>query len=252
MIGDVSRDGKVLLTQEKARQSLLGKGPSAAEEIDLSWLDWSLPTGISDGRHPIPFRRVGRGGRSGLLGLRPKNGRFASDPARHRIGPAPLARRQERRSPSWTPAPARARDLPDRRGRAEAPRHRQPDGNRRAMAPGRPAFDFRGNEPGRGVRLFVQTLGAGKPRAFTPEGYRGGEEERLSDGPSSWRRARSTPLPVPDRGRGADPGHRTRGERRSWPDGPQTRPAFMLGGQRAALSRLSSEPRTGRGSHGEP
>ena len=36
-----------------------------------------------------------------------------------------------------------------------------PDGKR---------FVFSGNEPGRGVRLYVQDVSAGKPKAISPEG----------------------------------------------------------------------------------
>jgi Tol biopolymer transport system component len=173
-IDDVSADGKVLITQSKSRQSLLGKGPSATEEIDLSWLDWSLPAGISRDGTRFLFDESGEGGGAGYsVYVRKTDG---SPPVRLGSGSAQHISADGKNVVAIVDASTRPRLVIYPTGAGE-PRFLDtgnvsvvvalwhPDGQRLILA---------GNEPGRGVRLFLQPVEGGKPTPFTPEGYRMG------------------------------------------------------------------------------
>jgi dipeptidyl aminopeptidase/acylaminoacyl peptidase len=61
-IQDVSRDGRVLLIDEMRRLGLSSLAPGASKERDLSWLDWSRPSGLSKDGRTIMFYESGEGG----------------------------------------------------------------------------------------------------------------------------------------------------------------------------------------------
>jgi Tol biopolymer transport system component len=173
-IDDVSADGNALITQSKSRQSLLGKGPSATEEIDLSWLDWSLPAGISQEGARFLFDESGEGGGPGYsVYVRKTDG---SPPVRLGPGSAQHISPDGKLVVAIVEASTRPRLVIYPTGAGE-PRFLD-SGNLSVLAalwhPDGQRLILTGNEPGRGVRLFVQDVGGGKPRAFTPEGYRSG------------------------------------------------------------------------------
>ncbi|HYB53085.1 MAG TPA: protein kinase, partial [Thermoanaerobaculia bacterium] len=64
-IQDVSRTGRVLLSQDKAHQGLVAFGPGLDKELDLSWLDWSLAASISRDGSMVLFDESGEGGGAG-------------------------------------------------------------------------------------------------------------------------------------------------------------------------------------------
>jgi Tol biopolymer transport system component len=72
---DIAPDGRVLLANMQWRQAMTFRGPSDTRERELSWLDWSLPTGISPDGKLIVFSETGEGGgEGGTLYLRETNG----------------------------------------------------------------------------------------------------------------------------------------------------------------------------------
>jgi len=64
-VEDVSRTGKLLLSQDKARQGVMAFAPGMDKERDLSWLDWSIPAGISSDGSTVLFDESGEGGGPG-------------------------------------------------------------------------------------------------------------------------------------------------------------------------------------------
>ncbi len=166
---DVSRDGRVLLTQENFRAGMVALPPGQTEERELSWLDSSLVTDLSPDGKTLLFTEAGDGGGAtyavytrpadgspavrlgdGLGTSLSPDGRWVFSivhPARHQIVLLPMGAGEARRlEPSgmtyhwggWFP-----------------------DGQR---------IHFAANEPGRGLRVWVQDLAGGKPRSITPEG----------------------------------------------------------------------------------
>ena len=59
---DVAPGGEVLLARNDARRGIIGLAPGATEEEDLSWLDWSRPSDLSDDGQWLLFEEQGQGG----------------------------------------------------------------------------------------------------------------------------------------------------------------------------------------------
>ena len=56
---DVSKTGLVLLTHDNVRKGIMGLGPGQTKERDLSWLEWSVPTDLSDDGTTLLFNEEG-------------------------------------------------------------------------------------------------------------------------------------------------------------------------------------------------
>ena len=65
VLHDVARDGRVILDRSTVRFELKGRFPGAEGERDLSWLDLSLPTDLSDDGRQLVFAESGAGGGPG-------------------------------------------------------------------------------------------------------------------------------------------------------------------------------------------
>ena len=177
MLLDVFRDGRVLLTRASWRRELIGVFASEAKERDLSWLDYSYPADLSPDGKSLLFDEEGGGGglaysKTGGLSyavyLRGTDGSAAvllGEGGAVALSPdSKWAISQTQTSPSQlllTPTGAgQSRVLT-----SDAINHSWarwfPDGKR---------LLFSGNEPERGVRLYIQDLAGGKPKAITPEG----------------------------------------------------------------------------------
>ncbi len=64
-IRDISKDGKVLMTNESARLGILERGAADEKDRELSWLDYSLVTDISPDGQKILITESGEGGGTG-------------------------------------------------------------------------------------------------------------------------------------------------------------------------------------------
>ena len=56
---DLSKAGLVLLTHDNVRKGIMGLGPGQSKERDLSWLEWSVPTDLSDDGATLLFNEEG-------------------------------------------------------------------------------------------------------------------------------------------------------------------------------------------------
>ncbi len=171
-IEDVSRDGRVLVSQDKARQGMYGRGPGMEKDIELSWLDWSLAAGISSDGATVLFDESGEGGGPGYSvyerkmdgspAIRLGEGSAQALSADGRLALAIVHPSSDPHVVIYTTGAGEPK-LVETPGLAVQSATWLPDGKR---------ILFAGNEPGRGVRLYVQGIDGGKPRALTPEGYR--------------------------------------------------------------------------------
>ncbi len=169
---DVSRTGKVLLSQDKARQGLVAYGPGLEKEQDLSWLDWSLADSISRDGSTILFDESGEGGGPGYSTYaRKMDGSPAirlgegSAQSLSPDGKLALAIVHPSSNPKVVIYPVGSGDpkFLETPGLTVQAAAWLPDGNRVLLA---------ANEPGRGVRIYLYELASRKSRALTPEGYR--------------------------------------------------------------------------------
>jgi Tol biopolymer transport system component len=167
---DVSPDGRVLLSHWHGRTALMTLPPGGAVERDLSWLDGSLLADLSDDGKTLLFTEQGEGSGSLLYSvwLRKTDG---SDAIRLGEGLACSL------SPDgkWAlavrlrPSPAQLFLLPTGPGEPKTVTNDAINHRVAGWFPDGKGIFFGGNEPGKGLRLYVQDLDGGKPRPLTPD-----------------------------------------------------------------------------------
>src|SRR5271167_4660640 len=182
MIFDIFKDGRVLLMRASWRRELVGMTADDAKQHDLSWLDYTYPADISADGKTLLFDEEGGGGsldysKSGGLSyavyirktdgspavLLGEGGAVALSPD----GKAVIAQTQD--SPSQlnllTTGAGEAKTI-TKDNINHSWSHWFPDGKR---------ILFTGNEPGKGVRLYVLDVASGKSQPITQEGVNGNE-----------------------------------------------------------------------------
>ena len=180
MLFDIWKDGRVLMMRASWRRELVGMIAGETKQRDLSWLDYSYPAGLSPDGKTLLFDEEGGGGslaysKSGGLSyavyirktdgspavLLGEGGALALSPD----GKSVISQTQD--SPSQlrllTTGAGEARDLTKDNVNLTWARW-FPDGKR---------ILFSGNEPGQGVRLYVQDIASNRSQAITPEGVDG-------------------------------------------------------------------------------
>jgi serine/threonine protein kinase/dipeptidyl aminopeptidase/acylaminoacyl peptidase len=180
MIFDIFKDGRVLLMRASWRRELIGMSADDNKQHDLSWLDYTYPADLSADGKTLLFDEEGGGGsldysKSGGLSyavyirktdgspavLLGEGGAVSLSPD----GKSVIAQTQA--SPSQlrllTTGAGEPKDLTkDDINHSWA--HWFPDGKR---------ILFSGNEPNKGVRLYVYEPAAGKTSPISPEGVSG-------------------------------------------------------------------------------
>jgi Tol biopolymer transport system component len=166
---DVGKEGNVLLTRGIDRAGIVGLAPGETKERDLSWLDWSVPNDLSADGKAVLFSEAGEGGGPKYaVYLRKTDG-------------SPAVRLGEGTGTALSPDGKWAVAHPNS---ASAPLLLLPTGvgemkpltqdrinhlRVRWFSDGK-RFVFVGNEPGHGMRLYVQSVEESKPHAISPEG----------------------------------------------------------------------------------
>jgi len=180
MLLDIAKDGRVLLMRASWRRELMGVTDSDAKEHELSWLDYSYPADLSADGKTLLFDEEGGGG---ALSYSKSGGLSYAVYIRKTDGsPAVLLGEGGARalSPDGKSVVAVTQDSPTQlklltTGAGE-PKELTNDNVNRGFAhwfPDGKRILFSGNEPGKGVRLYVYELASGKSQAITPEGVNG-------------------------------------------------------------------------------
>jgi serine/threonine protein kinase/Tol biopolymer transport system component len=165
-IQDIARDGSVLLGDGTARREIVGYAAIGAPPRNLTELNWSFPTDISDDGKRVLFTEQQRPppsvyvrGLDGSPAVRIAEGEgYAFSPDGRW---ALTVRIPERRKVVLVPTGAGEPKTLDLGEVTCGWANWFPDGKQLLLA---------ASEPGRGVRLFVLDVAGGKPRAITPEG----------------------------------------------------------------------------------
>ena len=178
---DVARDGRVLLTRDVPRVGMVGMTAGSNKERDLSWMDWSAPKDLSTDGKTLLFTESGEAGGenyaaylrqtdgSPAIRLGDGNGFALSPDKKWVVGGLPKP-------------PVQFYLLPTGAGEAKPLTHDNinhmwtrwfPDGKR---------LLFAGDEPGKGVRLYVQDTDGSPPRAITAEGVNSSQFAISPDG----------------------------------------------------------------------
>jgi len=169
---DASKDGRVLMVQDKARLGISALLSGAEKERDFSWLDWSLIRDVSaDGLTLLFGESAEGGGAGGSAYVRRADGSPAV-----RLGPGnPFKLASDGRLALAIVGGAGNQRIVLYPIGAGEPKTFPPAGLRIDLAtllPDGRKILFSGAEPGRGVRLWLQGVEEDKPRAISPEGYR--------------------------------------------------------------------------------
>jgi len=170
LLGDIRKDGSVLLSHDTGRRGIIGRAPGATEDRDLSWLDWSQPLALSDDGTTLLISEQGDGGGTGYsVYLRKTDGSPAV-----RLGKGDA----EALSPDgkfvlamqMNPAPSQIMLMPTGAGDAKLVTNDAITHNDAKFMPDGKHMLFVGFEPGRPPRNFIQDLVGGAPKPVTPEG----------------------------------------------------------------------------------
>jgi Tol biopolymer transport system component len=170
-IRDISKDGRVLMTNESSRLGILERREGEDKERELSWLDFSLVAGISSDGKLITLTESGEGGgpnysayirkTDGTAAVRLGDGTagaISADGAWMISIAHPASDPQLVLLPTGVGEPLAV----PKEGLAPTDADWLPDGRR---------ILFSATELGRGMRLYIRDVAGGKPRPFTPEGY---------------------------------------------------------------------------------
>jgi eukaryotic-like serine/threonine-protein kinase len=170
LVQDVSREGRVLLTNLSSRDWIICLPPGETKESDLGWLDASGLEALSrDGRTLVFGETHLGGGASGAIYIRKTDGSPAvrlADGYPEDLSPDGkwILGRPTKDAHEWVlvpTGPGSIRRLP--RGRLTHLYEADflPDGRR---------IVFAASEEGHGTRAYVQDVEGGEPRAISPEG----------------------------------------------------------------------------------
>jgi len=166
---DVSRDGRVLVSDDKWRRRVFYRAPGAVRDVELSWLDWTYPRGVSSDWSRLLFDELGDGGgRDYAIYIRTTNGGAATRLGRgNALALSPDGK--------WVlsatvDTPSRLVLLPTGAGAPRPLLSGALDHRVASWLPDGSGFVFGGGEPGAPGRIYVQDLAGGEPRPVGPEG----------------------------------------------------------------------------------
>jgi eukaryotic-like serine/threonine-protein kinase len=166
---DVARDGRVLMKRDANREEIKGHIGGDPQERELSWFDYSLAADLSRDGKTLLFAEVGEaGGATYGIYTRGTDGSPAI-----RLGDGnPQGLSPDGR---WVLAlthttPEQLFLLPTKAGEARAVTNDAIDHSSAGWLPDGKRVIFSGSEPGHTIRIYVQDLDGGKPRAISPEG----------------------------------------------------------------------------------
>jgi len=167
---DVARSGRVLLTRESPRVGILGILQGDEREREMSFLDYSFAADIAPDAKVLLFDEEGEAGganytvflrksdRSPVVRLGEGNAMAISPDGKWALSMAPTPNSPFKLLPTGTGDP-----------RSLAVEGVSPE-QAAAWLPDSKGIVFAGSEPGHKLRLYVQSVDGGKPRAISPEG----------------------------------------------------------------------------------
>ena len=162
------------MTRDTFRNEILALAPGESKERDLTWLDWSLPSAMSADGKKILFSEAGEGGGAGYsVYIRGTDGSPAvrlgegSSQDLSPDGEWALAIVHPASDPQLVAYPTGAgeKKVFSKEGLSVQGASFMPDGKQILMT---------ASEPGHRPRNYLRGMDGSKPRAVTPEGFRGG------------------------------------------------------------------------------
>jgi eukaryotic-like serine/threonine-protein kinase len=165
---DIARDGRVLLKREVARNEIKAHIAGASGERELSWFDGSLPLDLSPDGKTLLFGEFGvAGGSTYAAYIRGTDGTPAI-----RLGdgvPLVLSRDGAWALCATHSPPQQLFLLPTKAGEPKKITNDSIEHLAAAWDSTGKRIVFSGSEPGHAVRMYIQDLNGGTPKAITPE-----------------------------------------------------------------------------------
>jgi Tol biopolymer transport system component/tRNA A-37 threonylcarbamoyl transferase component Bud32 len=166
---DVARDGRVLITRDVPRVGMVGMAGGSAKERDLSWLDWSAPKDLSADGKKLLFTESGEAGGENYSSY--MRGTDGSPAIRLGDGISFALSPDQKWALSGLPRPpVQFILLPTGAGESRVVTHDNINRLAARWFPDGKRMLFSGDEPGKGVRLYVQDLNGGPAKPITEEG----------------------------------------------------------------------------------
>ncbi len=166
---DTRRNGQTLLKRELSRHHIKAHIAGDIREQELSWFDASLPAALSNDGKTLLFAEVGEaGGATYGAYIRGTEG----SPAIHLGDGLPFALSPDGK---WAlcathASPSQLILLPTKAGEEKVLTNDSIEHLGAAWLPDGQRIIFSGSEPGHAIRLYVQDLQGGKPKAISPDG----------------------------------------------------------------------------------
>ena len=180
MIFDIFKDGRVLLMRASWRRELVGMNTENGKQQDLSWLDYTYPADISGDGKTLLFDEEGGGGSLDYS----KSGGLSYAVYIRKTDGSPAVLLGEGGAVSLSPdgksVVSQSQETPSQlklltTGAGE-PKQLTKDNVNHSWArwfPDGKRLLFSGNEPGKGVRLYVLDAASGKSQPISGEGVNG-------------------------------------------------------------------------------
>ena len=180
MIFDIFKDGRVLLMRASWRRELVGMTNDDAKQHDLSWLDYTYPADISADGKTLLFDEEGGGGSLDYS----KSGGLSYAVYIRKTDGSPAVLLGEGGAVSLSPdgkgvvsqtqdSPSQLRLLTTGAGEAKVLTNDNINHSWAHWLPDGKSLVFSGNEPGKGVRLYVFDVASGKNQPISAEGVNG-------------------------------------------------------------------------------
>ena len=166
---DIAKNGRVLLTRESPRVGILGMLAGDTRERDMSWLDYSFASDLAADGKTLLFDEEGEAGganytvylrkadRSPVVRLGEGNALALSPDAKWALTIMPIPNSPFVLLPTGT---GERKQLPSRASAPSKPRPGCPTAGTSCL---------RASEQGKGMRIYMQDIEGGKPKAVTPE-----------------------------------------------------------------------------------
>jgi len=169
---DISKSGRILFSRDDWRSGIIGLGPGATKERDLSWHDWTVGRDITDDGKLIAFDETGEAGEeTGAFYVRGTDG---SPAVRLGNGVAPTLTRDGKKVLALVAAGNGRRQLMEfPTGAGETRRISTGDvqvQNAYFFSDGQKILEIGSATGTNGLRLWVQEANGGAPKPISPEG----------------------------------------------------------------------------------
>ena len=170
VLQDISKDGRVLMTNLEQRTKLLFRAPGDKEDRDLSWLDWSLVTALSSGGKLAVFSESGEG--AGANTVTYVRGTSGAPAILLGLGSFPSLSPDQQYVVSYEKTPSAIVVYPV--GTGQPKRIPMPDFivNRAGLLPDNKGIWFNASQPPGASRFYITNFEGEKPRPITVEGVR--------------------------------------------------------------------------------